>query len=265
MTSDEKERIDGIDRYYLPIERLDLWTSKIFWISATLSVVVLYASYIPLVHFKNIATIFFVFSVILHLTFTLYLRFNLIPNAEEKRRKQLLSDSFGIPLTPEQTQKYYNNQLTPSVKRLGANILENAFFSKEICGRMAVSERIKVFGYFTFWLISVFWRDTPIDLLIVITQTVFSGEIIARLISLELFRHRNEDLFEELYHEFLHQVDFSSPTGTACILDAFASYESAKAAASLKQSTAIFKEINPKLIEEWDYIRSKLGIDKFDD
>lgn len=264
MNTCDSERIDGIDRYYKPIERLDLWTSKIFWVSAVLSVVVLYAGFIPWPRIKEIATLLFVFSVVLHLAFTLYLRFNLIPTAEEKRRKQLLSDSFGIPLTPEQTKKYYNNQLAPSVRRLGANVLENSFYAKSICGRMAIGERIRILGYFAFWLLAVFWRDTPIDLLVVITQTVFSGEIIARLVSLELLRHRNEDLFEELYHEFLHQVDFDSPTGTACILDAFASYESAKAAASLKQSTKIFNEMNPQLIKEWDEIRSKLGIDKLE-
>lgn len=264
MPINEKERIDEIDRYYKPIERLNLWTFRVFWISAALSVIVLYAGFVPWIHAKSMATILFVFSVVLHLALTLYLRFNLIPNAEEKRRKQLLSDSFGIPLTPEQTQKYYNNPLVPSIKRLGANILENSFYAKAICGRMAVHERIRILGYLSLWLIAIFWRDTPIDFLVILTQTVFSGELIGRLISLELLRHRNENLFEELYREFLNQIDFNSPSGTACILDAFASYESAKASATLKQSTKIFSEMNPQLIEEWDSIRYKLGIDKFD-
>jgi hypothetical protein len=261
MTDHKHEKVDGIDRYYQPIERLDSLTSIMFWVSAVLSVIVLYGGFVPWVPFKNVATVLFTLCVISHLSFTLYLRFNLIPFAEEKRRKQLLSNSFGVPLTPEETKKYYNNQLAPSVRKLGANILENSLYAKRICGRMAVRERKKIFGYFACWLIAVFWRDTPIDFLVTITQTVFSGELIARLVSLELLRHKNEDLFEELYHEFLHQVDFNSHTGTACILDAFASYEAAKAAASLKQSTKIFNKMNEQLILEWAEIRSKLGID----
>ena len=68
-------------------------------------------------------------------------------------------------------------------------------------------------------------------------------------------------LFEELYHEFLHKIDFQSPTGTACILDAFAAYEAAKAVAAIKQSTKIFNELNPRLTSEWDEICIRLGLD----
>lgn len=196
--------------------------------------------------------------VILHLVLSLYNRFHLVPEAEAKRRKQLLSDSFDIPLTPEQTKAYYNNPLAPSIQRLGANILENTFFAKSVCGKMAVRERFKVLLYFSAWLLAAFWRNTPLGLLIVVTQTVFSGEIIARLISVEVLRHRNEDLYEELYHEFLHKIDFQSGTGTACILDAFAAYEAAKASAAIKQSTKIFKELNPILTAEWDSICNRL-------
>ncbi len=260
MPNDEQERIDGIDQYYKPINRLDSWVSKIFWISAFLSVSVLYADILPWKNVKEITTVLFVFSVVVHLVLTLYLRFNLIPIAEGKRRKQLLSNSFGVPLTHEQTRKYYNNQLAPSIKKLGTNILENSFHAKAICGRMATNERIRILGYFIFWFLAAFWRETPINLLVVVTQTIFSGEIIAKFISLEILRHRNEDLFEELYHEFLHQIDFDSQTGTACILDAFATYESAKVAVSLKQSTSIFNEMNSQLNDEWNEISAKLGL-----
>jgi hypothetical protein len=108
------------------------------------------------------------------------------------------------------------------------------------------------------------FRNTPLGLLIVVTQTVFSEEIIARLVSLEVLRHKNEYLYEELYHEFLHKIDFQSATGTACILDAFATYEAAKAAAALKQSTKIFNELNPGLIREWASICDRLGMNDED-
>ena len=144
MNSIEEERIDEIDRYYKPIEKFDSWNSKVFWISASLSIVVLYTELIPWAHFKDISSLLFTLSVVLNLALTLYLRFNLIPIAEKKRRQQLLSNSFDIPLTPEETKKYYNNLLAPSVKRLGANILENSFYAKDVCGRMAFRERIKV-------------------------------------------------------------------------------------------------------------------------
>lgn len=262
MTDGINKRVDGIDSYYRPVERLENWTSWLFWLSAGLSVVVLYAGLIPWKPIQDIPMIAFIVSVVVHLVLSLYLRFYLIPTAEWKRRKQLLSNSFGVPLTPEQTQAYYNNPLAPSIERLGANVLENSFFAKAICGRMAVHERIKVVCYFICWILAVFWRSTPLSLLAVITQTIFSSEVIAKLVSLEVLRHRNEELFEELYHEFLHKIDFRSQTGTACILDAFATYEAAKAAAALKQSTKIFVQLNPELSKEWDEIRNQLGMGK---
>lgn len=264
MINISEERVDGLERYYRPIERFEKWTAVLFWASALFSIAVLYSQFIPwndqwkAVH--DIPTILFSTSVLLHLVLSLYIRFHLIPQAEGKRRKQLLSNSFGVPLTPEQTNAYYNNPLVPSIRRLGANVLENTFFAKAVCGRMAVQERAKVLLYFTIWILVAFWRSTPLGLLVVVTQTVFSGEIIAKLVSLEMLRHRNEDLFEELYHEFLHKVDFQSPTGTACILDAFATYEASKSAAALKQSTSVFNELNPTLTREWGDICERLGI-----
>ena len=253
-------RVDGLERYYRPIEHFEKWTAILFWLSALFSFAVLYSQFIPWKDIHDIPTLLFSVSVLLHLILSLYIRFHLIPQAEGKRRKQLLSDSFGAPLTPEETKAYYNNPLAPSIRRLGANVLENTFFAKAVCGKMAVQERAKVLIYFTIWILAALWRSTPLGLLVVVTQTVFSGEIIAKLISVEVLRHRNEDLFEELYHEFLHKVDFHSPTGTACIIDAFASYEASKSAAALKQSTKVFNKLNPNLSREWEVICERIGI-----
>lgn len=260
MTESETERVDGLEHYYRPIERCEAWTTCLFWASAILSIIALYSRCIPWERVRDVPAVLFSMSVILHLVLSLYNRFHLVPEAEAKRRKQLLSDSFDIPLTAEQTQAYYNNPLAPSIQRLGANVLENSFFAKSVCGKMAARERLKVLIYFTVWFLAAFWRSTPLGLLLVVTQTVFSGEIIAKLVCLEVLRHRNEELFDELYHEFLHKIDFQSRTGTACILDAFATYEAAKAAAALKQSTTIFNELNPRLTREWAEICDRLGM-----
>jgi hypothetical protein len=255
-------RVDGLERYYRPIETVEQISSMIFWASVILSVAVLYSHFIPWHSLQDVPAILFAACVVLHLILTLCLKFYIIPIAEGKRRKQLLSDAFSVPLTTEETQAYYNNPLSPSIQRLGANVLENSFFAKAVCGRMAIRERVKVLCYFTVWIIALFCRTTPLEVLVIVTQTVFSGEIISRLVSIEVLRHRNEDLYEELYHEFLHKIDFTSPTGTACILDAFATYEAAKAVASLKQSTRIFEDMNSELTREWINICERLHMEE---
>jgi hypothetical protein len=261
MDNCEIERTDEVDKYYKPIDFWNAWVHRIFWITACFSVAVLFYDSIPVPSIKEILSILFLVGVISHLGITLYLRLHLIPIAEEKRRRQLLSNSFGVYLTPEKTIKYYNNQITPSIKKLGANVLENAFYAKSVCGKMAANARVKVCFYFIIWIIVLLSRETPLDLLVAITQTVFSGEIIINFFSLEILRRKNEELYNELYKAFLNKIDFDSPSGIACILDSFASYESAKASASLKQSSKIFFELKPQLDKEWDEIKEKLSID----
>ncbi len=258
----EAKRVDGLDHYYRPIERIEGVSSVLFWVSVLLSIAVLYSHLIPWQPLQDISMLLFAIAVVAHLLLGLFLKYHLIPIAEQKRRKQLLSNSFDVPLTPEQTRAYYNNPLAPSIRRLAANILENSFFAKAVCGKMAVRERAKVLIYFIVWILAALWRGTPLDILVVVTQTVFSGDILARWISVEVLRGRNEGLFEELYREFLHAVDFCSPTGTACVLDAFASYEAAKSAAAIKQSTRIFTALNPELTRQWKDICAQLKMDE---
>ena len=260
MIDDRIKRVDGLEHYYSPIERFAKWVTILFWMSVIFSIVSLYSQWIPWKEFRDIPAIVLLTCVFLHLVLSLYVRFHLIPEAERKRRKQLLSDSFGVPLTPEQTQAYYNNPLVPSIQRLGANVLENSFFTKAVCTKMAIRERAKGLFCLIFWFLAAISRNTPLGLLVAITMTVFSSEIIAKWLSLEKLRRSNEALFDELYLEFLHRIDFSSSTGTACILDAFATYEAAKAAAALKQSTSVFFQLNPELSREWEDISKKLGM-----
>lgn len=137
----ESERFDGIDRYYVSIGKFDRFAGMLFWGAAALSVASLFAADIPWAFAREIPAVLYAISVAANLLVTLFLRFHLIPVAEQKRRKQLLSDAFGVPLTPEETRLYYNNTFDASLPRLGANVMENAFFGKHVCGEMAKSER----------------------------------------------------------------------------------------------------------------------------
>jgi len=260
LNDPESERYDGLEHFYHPVKLSEKWTSILFWISAFLSFTVIFTQQTQMILVYKISQMLFAICVTVHLLLSLSTKLYLIPRVEGMRRKQLLSNSFSVPLTPEQTRIYYNNPLAPSIHRLGANILENSYFAKAVCGRMATRGRVKMSIYFILWLVVVFLRSTPAGILVIVTQIVFSGELIAKQASIEMLRQRNENLYSELYQQFLHKVDFKSATGTACILDAFATYEAVKAAAAIKQSSSIFHDLNPRLSKEWDDICCKLGI-----
>ena len=137
----------------------------------------------------------------------------------------MLSNAFGTPLSHDQTCLYYNNKYTPSVQRLGANTMENSLFSKEIAGEMLVTKRIVTGCYVIAWIAAFSFRHNNLELLVWITQLVFSGEIVAQWIRLEVLRHSHERTFEQLHSHFLHQIGEDSNKAIATILDSFVSYE----------------------------------------
>ena len=258
------DRIDQLDKYYSPIDSCDKWAGRFFWACAVLSVGVPYSDKIPVEWLQQLPGIIFILAVLAHSVLSHYSSFFLIPAAETVRQKQLLSNAFDVPLTPEKTKGYYNNELAPSFARLGACILENSFFGKNVCYEMAKKERIKVFLYFLLWIAAISCRSTDLGLVLTLTQVLFSGDILFHWIKLELLRSRNDNIYGQLYSHFLNRVSPTQNPGIAGILHSFASYESAKASASIRQSSEIFYRLNPRLSAEWDEIREQLGIDELD-
>ena len=260
----DRQRVDEVERYYKPIEACEKLASALFWVCACLSIGIPYSGLLPFHWMQQTLEVLFMVAVVAHAIISHYSSFFLIPSAENARRKQLLSDAFGIPLTPEATVGYYNNLLAPSVARLGACILENSFFAKSVCAEMAKKGRLRILVYFLLWLAAISCRQTDQGLLLTLTQILFSGDIIVRWVKIEVLRGRNDRIYSALYSHFLHRISPQEPPGIAGILYAFASYESAKAAASVKQSSRIFHEMNPSLSKEWDTIREKLKMDALD-
>lgn len=255
-----KNRIDELAKYYTPIGICDRCSKWLFFVSAFLSIVILYPDLTTDLLIGNSIKIAFIVSVIIHSVLVNFNGFYLIPRAENLRRKQLLSDSLGVPLTPEQTNLYYNNQISPSVLKLGVNVMENSFFAKNVCGEMAKSERIKILTYFILWIIAIFNRSTDLGLLLTLTQVLFSSEIAIQWMKVELLRLKNEITYDKLYTLFLNRGSCEDKNMIAGILDSFAFYEASKASASIKQSTKIFEKLNPRLTKEWEQTRAQLQL-----
>lgn len=254
------KRLDELDKYYNPIRKLETWLKLLFWISLILSIVVIFADILP-ASVQDVPAVLFSLSVVAHFVLNLYEKFSLLPSALEKRRKQFLSDSLGVALIPESTKNYYNNSLPPSIVKLGVNLFENTFFTHNIATRMAQKERRLIFIYAMAWLGAVTWRGTNLDFVIVITQALFSGEIIQYWINLELLRIRSERTYSKLYNFFLkNDTDVQNNYNLAVILDSFSSYEALKAESGISLSDRVFKELNLTLSREWEEIKSKTNI-----
>lgn len=257
MTNIDLKRIDEVSKYYDSAAKLESIGTFLFWLIVVVSFAILYPQKIEFIS-RGILQLIFLVIVLIYFVLSQVSRFNLIPKAENKRRMQMLSDSFDVALSHEKTQMYYNNLFPASFNRLGANTMENSLFSSRIAAKMLDKKRLVIGGYLVIWFIVVSSQYNNLDVLTWLTQLVFSGEIIAQWLNLEFLRCRHERTYDRLHDHFLHSVGSDTSAGKASILNYFAEYESAKASAGLLLSTKVFNELNPSLTEEWRQVRQDL-------
>ena len=255
------ERFDSLDRHYKKIEELNMATSILFWMNAALSIVVFFVdNYITV---NNILLFVFTITTLSYFIIEINLSIFRIPEVEEKRRVHLLTNSFNVPLDNERTNKYYNNELEPSLLKLGANIFENSLFAERVTHEMVKRERIKVGIFVLLFVIALVLRTTEVELISIIAQTLFASTVIPAYLRLEVLHSKNKAIFDSLYDIFLLHSQRTSDSDeklSAKILDCFVKYESAKAYSGVKQDSKIFHKINDDVTQEWEEIKRNLNI-----
>lgn len=252
------ERIDSLEEHYEKLNLVDKFNNRLFWLVAFLSLLIFFLKEYQ--EIRTVVTYIFIISTILYFIVDNYLSIYLIPSVEGKRRLHLISKSLDIPLDSETTNKYYNNNIEPSILKLGANIFENTLFAKEVTLRMCVIERIKILLYVLFWVAALLFRTYDLEFLSIISQTLFATTLLTKWLKLEFLRSKNEQIYKCLYDLFLLYNENNDEKLIAKFLDCFVSYESAKAYSGIKQSSKIFFEINDKYSEVWEKIKENLNI-----
>ncbi|MDF2039362.1 MULTISPECIES: hypothetical protein [Cytobacillus] len=254
------ERYDSLDRHYKEIENLNLTTSILFWVNAALSIAVFFVN--DYLTAKNILLFVFTITTLAYFVIDNYLSIFKIPKVEDKRRVHLLTNSFNVPLDNERTNKYYNNELDPSLLKLGANIFENSLFAQRVTHQMAKKERIKVGLFIVVFVVALMYRTTEIELISILAQTLFASTLIPAYLRLEVLHYKNKAIFDCLHDIFLlhNQSNENDERLSAKLLDCFVKYESAKAYSGVKQDSKVFHKINPEVTVEWEEIKRSLNI-----
>jgi hypothetical protein len=242
--------------YYRPLEIAEFTYGWLFYLGAV-------ASFAPLlidqtVHsgLYAVAHGAFVLVVVWMFITGIAIRLYFFPRAEDARRKEFLSNTFGFDLIHQRTTGYYNNNETDPHKRMGLSVLENLFFTKAILREMATPVRAKAFIYLTIWLVVVVWRDTPMDWIATVAQVLFSEEILARWLRLEWARSRAERIYDATH--LLFQSNPEPNRLFAYAVDAFGDYETGKVLGGILQSQKIFDRLNPMLTAEWEVVKRGL-------
>jgi len=230
-------RVDPIrSKYYRPLERAELIAGWLFYLGAAFSLAPLFLDRQRNATLYGVVLAISVLLVVSIFVLGVATRLYFAPRAADARRREFLSNAFGIDLTHDRTAGYYNNDEVEPLPRVGMAVLENAFFSTAILLAMLPRERSRVAIYLALWLFLAVWRDTPLDWIATSAQVLFSEEIIAKWLRMESLRIRCEHVYQDV-----------------------GDYETAKAAGSITLSSTLFEELNPSLTEEWNKIRAALG------
>ena len=250
--AEQPPRVDPVDRYYKAVQNGEAVSKVLFWIAAALSIGVLFLEKGAHPVLYEITQIGFALSVIALFVLGLTLRLYWTPLAEDQRRLSLISDSFDIPLTPEKTIGFFNNDETEPFRHLGFSMMENCFFTRAITLEMLKTERAIVCLYAVVFLVCVFVRSTDPAIIPIAAQAVFSEQLISRWLRLEWLSARSGTIYARLYDLF--QAPPAMRIRNARIVDSLTAYETSKANAGIALSSPIFLRLNPRLSAEWKTI-----------
>ncbi|MDE3099498.1 MAG: hypothetical protein KGJ88_08480 [Verrucomicrobiota bacterium] len=175
-------------------------------------------------------------------------------------RATQLSDAFGAGIGEMPRNDYYNNELLKTARRLAATTLENTLFTKNILLRMLIRERLKIALYAVVLLVLLVYRSTPTGWLLLLSQTLFSADLILKWMRLERFRLRTCRVYAELEQFFLQGGDTKKSNDMAILLSAFTDYECAKDEAVIPLDQKTFNQLNGTLSKRWEEMQQRLGI-----
>ena len=88
----------------------------------------------------------------------------------------MLSNAYGSELTDKKAIGYYNNNEKNSIKKLGVNVFESTFFTRNNTNIMIKQNTIKIIIDVIIWLVIVLLMKDK-NIVLCITQSIFSSEI----------------------------------------------------------------------------------------
>ncbi len=179
----------------------------------------------------------------------------LFQKAEAKRRDDFFDNSLNTSHSEENSNEYFtNDNITPSIKKMGVNCFENSFFTKSISGKMLKPMVIKSIVVFLLFLILAITNN---HLFVTALQIALPYTIIQQTIRLFVFHNRIENICKRFRQIF---TTHNKKTITKSILHNVSSYETTLSWACIKLDSKLFDKMNDELSEKWNKIKTKCNI-----
>ena len=165
------ERIDEIQELYDRCDSVSKAVNVLFFINVILSFILLFDFL-----YRDVLVLISLIISILYVFITNINEMHFCNIAENERRKSLLKESFNVNTTLRKTNKYYNNKVEPSFIKLGLNCYESVFFTRNVVDKMIPINIVKITVLGIIYTILMIKAEN-IDLLLVITQTIFQRKL----------------------------------------------------------------------------------------
>lgn len=177
--------------------------------------------------------------------------------AEAERRKTFIKDSFNINITSKKTVKYYNNIEQPSIIRMGLNCYESIFFTHKILKQMLPARAIRLLLLVVPYIVVVFILGNNTELVLCVTQTLFSAEVIISFIKLCYYYIKVGEIQEKLRGIFI--ITPTSHNREPLLVAVTMEYECVKSYCKVALSSRIFNKNNEKWSHEWDKLLREIN------
>jgi len=241
------------------VSLIDKISNSILWSSVIASVSTITISYLGVE--KTIEnTLTTVLNYIICFLAVAYFLSDIISNylfqkAEAKRRDDFFDNSLNTSHSEENSNEYFtNDNITPSIKKMGVNCFENSFFTKSISGKMLKPMIIKSIVVFLLFLILAITNN---HLFVTALQIALPYTIIQQTIRLFVFHNRIENICKRFRQIF---TTHNKKTITKSILHNVSSYETTLSWACIKLDSKSFDKMNDELSEKWNKIKTKCNI-----
>jgi len=252
-------KVDPIrENFFKPYEQAEAISGILFYGAAVVSFSTLFLSKQAYPSVGEALQVVALLAAIALFVLGLAIRLYLMPRAEDQRLSDFFGQGFNVDLGGERTQGYYNNDLHQPMRRLAAQVLENALFSRAITRRMSHGERWRAGICVLLLIICIAFKRSEYDLMIATTQIVLSEHILSKFIRLEWLRCKCEDAYRCAWD--LLSSPPPEPVFSARVLAAIGAYEAAKANAGVLFDSKVFNALGSTLEEEWGTVRTRLGI-----
>ena len=244
------------NNYFSTARRIQLAKSAIFYLVMLISLLLLFFIQKPAAEWLSIILILLTISS----PSLSFIQRIIQVRGNNKLREGQLRDAFDVPVGEQARQNYYNSDVEPSIRRLGATTLENSKFSIVVLSRMLIMIRFKTLAYTIAFIILISCRQIDLNALLVITQSIFSFNVIFDWLVAERLKLKIESVYEKLRQHFLESGKRTTPTSIAVILNIFINYECSKDEAVVIFDEKVFSSINESTSAEWEIERKELGI-----